>query len=105
MSGVELDHVSIRFGDFLAIDDCHLTIEKGEFFRFLRPSGCGKTTILRAVYDFEVALHCGLVDQRLARAYHGARTPRVWIGLFLVVVIATGCHRESNGNHYYLKCP
>ena len=74
MSGVELDHVSIRFGDFLAVDDCHLTIEKGEFFSFLGPSGCGKTTILRAVSGFQVALHCGLADQRLARAYHGART-------------------------------
>ena len=37
------------------------------------PHGDGRF-YFRAVYDFEVALHCGLVDQRLARAYHGART-------------------------------
>ena len=52
MSSVELDHFTIRFGDFTAVDDCNLTIESGEFFSFLGPSGCGKTTILRAVSGF-----------------------------------------------------
>ncbi|MCB2099360.1 MAG: ABC transporter ATP-binding protein, partial [Rhodobacterales bacterium] len=52
MSSVELNHVTIRFGDFTAVDDCDLTIESGEFFSFLGPSGCGKTTILRAVSGF-----------------------------------------------------
>jgi len=52
MSSVELDHVTIRFGDFVAVDNCNLTIQSGEFFSFLGPSGCGKTTILRAVSGF-----------------------------------------------------
>ena len=49
---VELDHVTIRFGDFTAVDNANLKIEEGEFFSFLGPSGCGKTTILRAVSGF-----------------------------------------------------
>jgi len=49
---VELDHVSIRFGDFTAVKDANLTIREGEFFSFLGPSGCGKTTILRAISGF-----------------------------------------------------
>ncbi|WP_340119037.1 ABC transporter ATP-binding protein [Pelagibius sp. 7325] len=49
---VELDHVTIRFGEFTAVDDANLKIEHGEFFSFLGPSGCGKTTILRAVSGF-----------------------------------------------------
>ena len=52
MSGVELDHVTIRFGSFTAVDNVNLTIGRGEFFSFLGPSGCGKTTILRAVSGF-----------------------------------------------------
>lgn len=52
MSSVELDHITIRFGDFVAVDNCALTIKSGEFFSFLGPSGCGKTTILRAVSGF-----------------------------------------------------
>ncbi|WP_169544901.1 ABC transporter ATP-binding protein [Sneathiella aquimaris] len=49
---VELDHLTIRFGEFTAVQDAHLKIEGGEFFSFLGPSGCGKTTILRAVSGF-----------------------------------------------------
>lgn len=68
MSSVELDHVTIRFGDFTAVDDCNLTIESGEFFSFLGPSGCGKTTILRAVSGFneptEGVVRIGGLDMR-----------------------------------------
>jgi spermidine/putrescine transport system ATP-binding protein len=51
-ANVELDHVTIRFGDFAAVTDANLKIEDGEFFSFLGPSGCGKTTILRAISGF-----------------------------------------------------
>jgi spermidine/putrescine transport system ATP-binding protein len=49
---VELDHVTIRFGEFTAVQDANLKIQEGEFFSFLGPSGCGKTTILRAISGF-----------------------------------------------------
>ncbi len=51
-AGVELDHISVKFGNFTAVDDATLDIEGGEFFSFLGPSGCGKTTILRTVSGF-----------------------------------------------------
>ena len=50
---VEFEHVSKRFGAFLAVDDVHLAIRKGEFFSLLGPSGCGKTTSLRMIAGFE----------------------------------------------------
>jgi spermidine/putrescine transport system ATP-binding protein len=49
---VELDRVSIRFGDFVAVRSATLKINNGEFFSFLGPSGCGKTTILRTISGF-----------------------------------------------------
>jgi spermidine/putrescine transport system ATP-binding protein len=49
---VELDRVTIRFGNFTAVSGASLKIANGEFFSFLGPSGCGKTTILRTVSGF-----------------------------------------------------
>lgn len=51
-AGVELDGVTVRFGNFTAVNNANLNIRSGEFFSFLGPSGCGKTTILRAVSGF-----------------------------------------------------
>ncbi|MBP2301906.1 ABC transporter ATP-binding protein [Azospirillum picis] len=49
---VQLDSVTMRFGDTVAVREVSLTIRAGEFFSFLGPSGCGKTTILRMISGF-----------------------------------------------------
>lgn len=49
---VDLENITIRFGDFTAVKDANVSINGGDFFSFLGPSGCGKTTILRAVSGF-----------------------------------------------------
>jgi spermidine/putrescine transport system ATP-binding protein len=50
---VYLDRVTKRFGDFVAVRDLTLAVERGKFFTLLGPSGCGKTTTLRMVAGFE----------------------------------------------------
>src|SRR5262245_38120623 len=50
---VDLQKVTKRFADFLAVDDVSLTIRDGEFITLLGPSGCGKTTILRMISGLE----------------------------------------------------
>ena len=53
MTVLELSHVTKRFGDFAAVDDVSLTVDKGRILSLLGPSGCGKTTTLRMVSGFE----------------------------------------------------
>jgi ABC-type Fe3+/spermidine/putrescine transport system ATPase subunit len=48
-TAVELSNVSLAYGDFVAVKDVSLTIQKGDFVTLLGPSGCGKTTILRSI--------------------------------------------------------
>jgi spermidine/putrescine transport system ATP-binding protein len=50
---VELQSVTKRFGDVVAVAELSLALEPGEFFTLLGPSGCGKTTTLRMVAGFE----------------------------------------------------
>lgn len=50
---IELKDLSIKYGDFVAVDNINVSIQDGEFFTFLGPSGCGKTTTLRSISGFE----------------------------------------------------
>ena len=49
---IEINNLSKKFwdknsGDFFAVKDVNLTINKGEIFGLLGPNGAGKTTLLR----------------------------------------------------------
>src|SRR5918998_1183172 len=51
---IELEGVTKRFDEVVAVDEVSLALAPGEFFTLLGPSGCGKTTTLRMVAGFEV---------------------------------------------------
>jgi ABC-2 type transport system ATP-binding protein len=44
---IELEHVTKRFGDLIAVNDLSLTVERGEFFAVLGPNAAGKTTTIK----------------------------------------------------------
>ncbi|NEI74439.1 ribosome-associated ATPase/putative transporter RbbA [Rhizobium lusitanum] len=44
---IEASHLSMRFGDFTAVDNVSFQIPKGEIFGFLGSNGCGKTTTMK----------------------------------------------------------
>jgi putative spermidine/putrescine transport system ATP-binding protein len=52
MPYLELDRLTKRFGDQLAVDALSLDVERGEFLTLLGPSGCGKTTTLQMIAGF-----------------------------------------------------
>lgn len=52
-AAVDIQGVTKRFGDVVAVDNVDLEIADGEFFAMLGPSGCGKTTTLRMIAGLE----------------------------------------------------
>jgi ABC-type sugar transport system ATPase subunit len=49
LAAIELQQVTKRFGQTVAVDGVSLNIRDGEFMVLVGPSGCGKTTILRMI--------------------------------------------------------
>ena len=45
---VEANHLHVYYGDFLAVKDVNLKVEKQKITAMIGPSGCGKSTVLRA---------------------------------------------------------
>ena len=46
---MQVENVSIAYGDKLAVHDVSLPIRQGEVLALIGPSGCGKTTLLRSL--------------------------------------------------------
>ena len=46
-AAIEAEGLTIRFGDFTAVDNVSFRIPKGEIFGFLGSNGCGKTTTMK----------------------------------------------------------
>jgi len=73
---LELDRVTRRFGDVVALDQLSFRVGQGQMFGFVGSNGAGKTTAMRIVMglddpnDGEVRFAGGLID-RDARARFG----------------------------------
>ncbi|MCL1972126.1 MAG: ABC transporter ATP-binding protein [Endomicrobia bacterium] len=51
---LDIQNLTVKFGEFIAVDNITFSVEKGEIFGFLGANGAGKTTTIRAL--------CGLVN-------------------------------------------
>ena len=46
---LNVEHVTVRYGDFTAVDDLSFSLEEGQWLMLVGPNGAGKTTLIEAV--------------------------------------------------------
>ena len=46
---IELKSLTKKYGDYTAVDDLNLSVQKGEIFGFIGPNGAGKTTTIKMI--------------------------------------------------------
>jgi ABC-type Fe3+/spermidine/putrescine transport system ATPase subunit len=56
---LEIDDLTHRFGEVVAVDNVSITAEQGEFLTILGESGSGKTTLLRVISGLETPSEVG----------------------------------------------
>jgi ABC-type Fe3+/spermidine/putrescine transport system ATPase subunit len=112
---IQLDSVSVRYHDELAVNDLDLTINSGERFVLMGPSGSGKSTLLRAVAGLEPletgAVHIdgkdvtalpphrravGLMFQEYALFPHLSVIDNVGYGLRMIGMDRTSARRKAS---------
>ena len=66
---IELDDLSVFYGDFQAVDSVSLPIRQKEVTAFIGPSGCGKSTVLRSINRMNDLIESARIEG--AVTYHG----------------------------------
>jgi ABC-2 type transport system ATP-binding protein len=49
-AGLELERLTRRYGEVVALDRCSLTVRRGRILGLLGPNGAGKTTAMRCIF-------------------------------------------------------
>lgn len=78
---IEIQALTKRFGDTVAVDDMSCTVSPGHVTGFLGPNGAGKSTTMRAVMGLEVPTSGRALV--LGRAYRGLPAPMTAVGALL----------------------
>jgi ABC-2 type transport system ATP-binding protein len=92
---IEVEHLTKRFGNTLAVDDLSFKVREGSITGFLGPNGAGKTTTLRVVL--------GLVRPTsgsarvLGHPYRALETPTRQVG---AVLEASSFHPGRSGRNH-----
>lgn len=50
MNALEIENLTVKFGNFVAVNNFSLRVKRGEIFGLLGPNGAGKTTTIRAIF-------------------------------------------------------
>jgi len=65
---IELEHLTVRYQELVAVEDVTLRVESGEFLAVIGPNGSGKTTLVKAML--------GLVEPTAGSVRLFGRPPR-----------------------------
>jgi ABC-type Fe3+/spermidine/putrescine transport system ATPase subunit len=68
---LSIESLSVSYGTARVLDRVSLGVERGEMIALLGSSGCGKTTLLRAIAGF--VSPCEGTIRSAARTSHGCR--------------------------------
>jgi len=60
---IEVEHITKRYGDFVAVDDVSFDVAEGEIFGLLGPNGAGKSTLIRMMTTLiEITSGTAIID-------------------------------------------
>src|SRR5690349_564628 len=94
---IEIEHLSKRYGEKLAVDDLTFTVQPGVVTGFLGPNGAGKSTTMRMIVGLD-APTTGSVRTN-GRDYHDLHAPLHEIGAMLE---ARAIHTGRSAYHHLL---
>ncbi|HEY6888794.1 MAG TPA: ATP-binding cassette domain-containing protein [Solirubrobacter sp.] len=94
---IEIDHVTKRYGDKLAVDDVSFVVKPGAVTGFLGPNGAGKSTTMRMIVGLD-APTSGSVRVN-GGSYHAFEAPLHEVGALLE---ARAIHTGRSAYHHLL---
>jgi branched-chain amino acid transport system ATP-binding protein len=92
---LRVDHVTMRFGGLVAVNDLSFVAGRGEITALIGPNGAGKTTVFNCVTGFYKP-----TEGRIALA-HGS--PRVWDNLTAMTRGGARYHKRVDGTLFLLE--
>ena len=78
---ISISHLSVRYGELLALNDLSLELDRGGVFGYIGPNGAGKSTLL--------AMLCGEVLPSAGNAYLAGRRRRMITTMMLIMKMMT----------------
>src|SRR6478609_7280849 len=78
---IEVERVTKRYGDKLAVEDLTFTVEPGTVTGFLGPNGAGKSTTMRMIVGLDAPTSGAVAVER--RPYRDLRFPLRHVGALL----------------------